>query len=332
MKSDMLVNNLSETFNSHILNARELPVIGMVEWIRQFIMERISNRVYWMRKCSGPVGPAIKALIEEREKFSRKWKPISNGKGGYQVRGPKGEQFAVYLRDRTCTCRLWQISGLPCCHAISAILKIGRNPNDYADQCYSRDLFFQIYENVLYPISGKSLWPQSDIPILDPPLACVQPGRPKKARRKGSSENRSGVHVGTNNVQKLRKHVIMHCRRCGQAGHNAATCKSVPENNGGEGCSQPAPAPKHARKSKGTNNGSSTTHGANSQEPDFAHVEVQGYSSSCVNSQPHGAEEQTTSHNDTGSHAERNAQAASSSTKKQQIRKTKTHVGAKIYF
>ncbi|XP_071928031.1 uncharacterized protein [Coffea arabica] len=326
VKSDMLVNNLSETFNSHILNAREMPVIGMVEWIREFVMERISNRVCWMRKCSGPVGPAIRALIEEREKFSRKWKPISNGKGGYQVRGPKGEQFAVYLRDRTCTCRLWQISGLPCCHAISAILKIGRNPNDYADQCYSRDLFFQIYENVLYPISGKSLWPQSDIPILDPPLACVQPGRPKKARRKGSSENRSGVHVGTNNVQKLKKHVIMHCRRCGQAGHNAATCKSVPENNGGEGCSQPAPAPKHARKSKGTNNGSSTTHGANSQEPDFAHVEVQGYSSSCVNSQPHGAEEQTTSHNDTGSHAERNAQAASSSTKKQQIRKTKTPV------
>ncbi|XP_071918869.1 uncharacterized protein [Coffea arabica] len=291
MKSDMLVNNLSETFNFHILNARELPVIGMIEWIRQFIMEIISNRVYWMRKCSDPVGPAIKALIEEREKFSRKWKPISNGKGGYQVRRPRGEQFAVYLRDRTCTCRLWQISGLPYCHAISAILKISRNPNDYADQCYSRDLFFQIYENVLYPISGKSLWPQSDIPILDPPLACVQPGRPKKARRKDSSENRSSVHVGTDNVQKLRKHVIMHCRRCGQAGHNAA---------------------KVFQKIM--------------EEPDFVHVEVQGYSSSCANSQPHGAEEQATSYNDTGSYAESNAQAATNSTKKQQIRKTKTLV------
>ena len=64
------------------------------------------------------------------------------------------------------------------------------------------------------------------------------------------------------------------------------------------------------RKSKSTKKVSSTAHGTNSQEPNYAHVKVQGYSARGANFQPHGAEDQATSYNDTGSHAESNAQAA----------------------
>mgnify|MGYP004710778975 CR=1 FL=1 len=101
----MFANNLSEIFNSHVLNYRDL-IIELCEGIRGFLMEGIKSRTSWMRKCSGSVGSTIKILIEKREKLSRRWRLISNGKGEYQINGLRGKQFVVYLREKICTCNL----------------------------------------------------------------------------------------------------------------------------------------------------------------------------------------------------------------------------------
>ncbi|KAL0359861.1 UNVERIFIED_CONTAM: hypothetical protein Sangu_0835500 [Sesamum angustifolium] len=54
-KCDMLLNNICETFNSCILEAREKPILTMLEWIREFIMTRLSDnrdraRKKWWKK------------------------------------------------------------------------------------------------------------------------------------------------------------------------------------------------------------------------------------------------------------------------------------------
>ncbi|XP_027182159.1 uncharacterized protein LOC113780566 [Coffea eugenioides] len=84
--------------------------------------------------------------------------------------------------------------------------------------CYNRDLFLKIYKNVLYPINGQVMWPETDGVDLDPPERIVQPGRPKKARRKDPTETQK-----TGN--RLRRRIVIHCRKCGVAGHNAAGYK-----------------------------------------------------------------------------------------------------------
>ncbi|KAL0448180.1 UNVERIFIED_CONTAM: hypothetical protein Slati_1945900, partial [Sesamum latifolium] len=42
-KCDLLLNNISETFNSNILEAREKLIMTMLEWIREWIMTRLSE-------------------------------------------------------------------------------------------------------------------------------------------------------------------------------------------------------------------------------------------------------------------------------------------------
>ncbi|KAI3450325.1 hypothetical protein Pfo_006990 [Paulownia fortunei] len=42
-KCDMLLNNICETFNSNILDAREKPIITMLEWIREYLMRRLQE-------------------------------------------------------------------------------------------------------------------------------------------------------------------------------------------------------------------------------------------------------------------------------------------------
>ena len=43
LNSDCYVNNLSESFNSMILEARDKPIIAMLEWIRVRLMTRMYN-------------------------------------------------------------------------------------------------------------------------------------------------------------------------------------------------------------------------------------------------------------------------------------------------
>ena len=43
-KCDMLVNNICETFNAFILEARDKPIISMLEQIREKLMQRIQQR------------------------------------------------------------------------------------------------------------------------------------------------------------------------------------------------------------------------------------------------------------------------------------------------
>jgi hypothetical protein len=41
-----------------------------------------------------------------------------------------GKQFAINVEGRTCGCRKWDVTGMPCSYAISAILYRGGNPRD----------------------------------------------------------------------------------------------------------------------------------------------------------------------------------------------------------
>ncbi|XP_071912318.1 uncharacterized protein [Coffea arabica] len=208
----MLVNNLCESFNIHILEARDQPIISLLETIREYIMDRIQQRKAAMEKYKGPIGPLPTEIVDERVKRSTHWNPIWNAAVGYQLKGPKGDQYAIDLIKRHCTCKLWAVSGIPCCHAIAAIHRNNGNPYNEVEGCYSTDLFLKIYCNVLQPISGKILWPPFTMPILDPPLTVAQPGRPRKAQMRDITE-------GKNHGRKLRRRIVIHCRKCEKAGH-----------------------------------------------------------------------------------------------------------------
>ena len=63
-KCDMLLNNICECFNSNILNARDKPIITMLEKVRVNLMERIHKKRDKMRKCERLLCHAIQAIVE----------------------------------------------------------------------------------------------------------------------------------------------------------------------------------------------------------------------------------------------------------------------------
>ena len=113
-KCDILVNNLCESFNNYILEARELPVIGMLEWIRRRLMQRIQVKRTGMQKFQGKICPNIAEKIDRNLKFSRLCIPTWDGKNKYEIDCGPRKSVVVDLKEKTCTCGYFQLTGQIC--------------------------------------------------------------------------------------------------------------------------------------------------------------------------------------------------------------------------
>ena len=58
-KCDVLLNNMRESFNATILEARDKPIITLLELVRRYIMKRIESKREAVEKWKHPVGPKI---------------------------------------------------------------------------------------------------------------------------------------------------------------------------------------------------------------------------------------------------------------------------------
>lgn len=88
------------------------------------------------------------------------------------------------MKECIYTCNMWQLSGIPCVHAISAIYYENGNPDDFVHAYYQKDTNRQICSGYLQSMEGSNIWPESIIQHVLPPLERRLPGRSKKAMKK----------------------------------------------------------------------------------------------------------------------------------------------------
>ncbi|CAI0400006.1 unnamed protein product [Linum tenue] len=141
--------------------------------------------------------------------------------------------FVVDLKNRTCTCGAWDLSGLPCCHVLSAIGLMRLHLEDYVDPFYFVPTVAKVYKVGIPCLVGQQAWPRAEGYPIYPPKQKKMPGRPKKKRRKEAGElekrlHRDGRPSGTG---MSKKGVLLHCSNCGSAGHNVRKCPN-PQTGG----------------------------------------------------------------------------------------------------
>jgi len=81
-------------------------------------MKRICNVIKEHKKCVGPLAPTATKLLDKNEKQAVEYRARWNGGEKYQVAGPWNDQHVVDITERTCTCRKWELTGIPCRHAL----------------------------------------------------------------------------------------------------------------------------------------------------------------------------------------------------------------------
>lgn len=216
-KTDLVVNNLSEVFNRYILDVRKKPIRTMIEGIKDKMMIRNNEKRLGAVKARWQITPHFTEQLELAKKSSRWCTPRISDVGLWQVTNAKGDAtHSVNLVDRTCGCRRWDVTGLPCNHACSAIIKAKQAPEQYVSPFFKKPMYVAAFEPIIYPVPGQHDWPKTETPDIIPPVFHITKGRKQEKRRKGKFEvpkPKETSRMGT-----------ITCSNCHLQGHKYTSC------------------------------------------------------------------------------------------------------------
>ena len=159
-KCDYVTNNIAETFNSWIRKEKAQPVIPLMDRIRQMIMEKLDVRRTLANKFNDRILPHIIKDLHERSR-NLKYVIHRGHNNTAEILGTTKElktwRHTVDLDNSTCTCNRWQITGLPCTHAICFIISLrNRSVEDYVDPYYSVEMFRKAYAGIIMPMTDRN--------------------------------------------------------------------------------------------------------------------------------------------------------------------------------
>nr|XP_017221405.1 PREDICTED: uncharacterized protein LOC108198146 [Daucus carota subsp. sativus] len=239
--TDSTDNNMSECFNSWILKTRYMPIIDMLVEIHDMLMIRLHQKRDWMANRDCIIVPKAKQMLDLAVKDSVGYKALWDEKESYTVKG-KGSSVCVSLKNRTCSCRIWDLTGVPCSHVVTAIQESRQNPIDYVAKWFTKETYMRCYSYTLEALKGEEFWDDVEGDVVLPPLIVKKlRGRPKKLRR------REGWEGSVSSGKKLRMAYtgrVMHCGICREKGHNRSAYPSKTSDH------QPPQLKKRGRKGR----------------------------------------------------------------------------------
>nr|XP_009804437.1 PREDICTED: uncharacterized protein LOC104249660 [Nicotiana sylvestris] len=189
----------------------------MLEEIRVKVMERMTTMREFATRWISDVSPIAMGYIEEQSQYFVKHEFKWNGDTGYEI------QHGVYkhifdFSNNTCTCRSWQLKGIPCSHVICAIFFKRFEPADYVTHWYKKETYLKDFSCYIQPVTNMEMWPSTQNPTVEPPVITKISGRPKKNRKRAQDEPKKKFG------KISRKGTPMTCSNCKTVGHNKKGC------------------------------------------------------------------------------------------------------------
>ncbi|KAH9671509.1 SWIM-type domain-containing protein [Citrus sinensis] len=214
-KSNHVTNNMSESFNNWIKNYRGMPILRMLEEIRRKLMTLIHTRQQEVLAWQDKLPPVVRRRVTREKEAARSLTVIFGHNQTFEVMEDVSKRTVVDLLGKHCDCNEWDISGLPCKHAICCIDAMRFNVNDFVHPLLKKISFQNTYSHQLYPMPDESKWPLLLHNNLQPPIISRCAGRPQTKRKKELGEAKS-----------FKRSSSVKCSRCGQWGHNKRGCKA----------------------------------------------------------------------------------------------------------
>ncbi|XP_019251109.1 PREDICTED: uncharacterized protein LOC109230026 [Nicotiana attenuata] len=147
------------------------------------LREREESASLWATSFS----PHSMKLYNEYLKIANRRVVNSNGEFGYKVK-EEGDTHTVNVAVKRCTCRGWDLIGIPCPHAIKAIQYKKMDPLKEINWWYSKEAYMLTYKHKLQPVRGEKFWKVEESQAMKPPELVKLAGRPKIKRSRQKDE------------------------------------------------------------------------------------------------------------------------------------------------
>ncbi|KAF5942121.1 hypothetical protein HYC85_019763, partial [Camellia sinensis] len=180
---------VTEVLYNWALECHELPIVQMMEHIRNQMISWFTERRNISMRWTSILVPSAEKRISEAIADARCYQVLRANEVEFEIVSTERTNI-VDIRSRVCSCRRWQLYGLPCAHAAAALISCGQNAHLFAEHCFTIDSYRETYSQMINPIPDKSLWKELgegtegggakvDI-MIRPPKTRRPPGRPKK--------------------------------------------------------------------------------------------------------------------------------------------------------
>ncbi|XP_077227852.1 uncharacterized protein LOC143860891 [Tasmannia lanceolata] len=217
---DHLSSNIVDLFNNWMLEENELSVVEMVHMIRRKMMEMIYTRREASNMWSTTLTPSMEQKLQKEIFNSHSLNVFFSSDSVFEVRDSNSANI-VNIETWECTCRRWQITGLPCMHSVAVFNRTGRNAYDYCSKYFTVDCYRLTYSESINPMPDLVDTPlngekplngdSTPITVVYPPRTRRPPGRPKSKK------------IEQQEMEKRARPI--RCSKCKKFGHNKITCK-----------------------------------------------------------------------------------------------------------
>lgn len=212
-----LSSNVGE-FNTWVLEVRELPVIQVIERIHNKLTREFEERRSKGNAWNSVLAPCAEKRMTEAINLASSFQVLRSDDVEFEIISSDRSDI-VNIGTRSCSCRDWGLYGIPCSHAVAALLSCKKDVFGYTEKYFTTESYCETYLPQLHPIPRKIEWKRAgedrvddEIQVVRPPKFRRPPGRPEKKRVCVDDMNRD-------------KHTV-HCSRCNQTGHYKTTCKA----------------------------------------------------------------------------------------------------------
>lgn len=214
---------VTELLYNWALECHELPVVQMMEHIRQQLVCWFDERRDIGMRLSSILVPSAEKRIMEAISDAQCYQVLRANEVEFEIVSSERTNI-VDIRTRVCSCRRWQIYGLPCAHAAAALMSCGHSVQLFAEPCFTVGSYREAYSQVINHVPDKSMWVQQGEMIegggtvsgvkpdtaIRPPRTRRPPGRPKKKV------------LRVENFKRPKR--IVQCGRCHMLGHSQKKC------------------------------------------------------------------------------------------------------------
>ncbi|KAK1283703.1 hypothetical protein QJS10_CPB21g00117 [Acorus calamus] len=207
---------VTELLYNWALEGHELPIVQMVEHMRNQLTAWFNSRRNTGITWTSILVPSAEKLVLEAMADYHCYQVLRANEVEFEIVSSERTNI-VDIHSRSCSCRRWQIYGIPCAHAAAALISCGQNAHMFAEHCFTVASYCETYSQLIHPIPDRILWKdealgggaKADI-IVHPPKTRRPPGRPKKKVLRMESFKRP-------------KRVVQ-CGRCHLLGHSQKKC------------------------------------------------------------------------------------------------------------